>query len=188
MSQNLPKHSKIGTVLGIVGLSMSIVAPFLPWVATENMTISLYQTGWWMVPLPFVVCCLCYIARYMGRRVKPIAFSVTGLVVAIENLAAFTTILPTLNENNFALGFYLSLGSACLLLEGGVATYVEEGKDDMVTPQAQQPIIVIRLCPGCGKDLSQFLPNLYECPFCGRLLRPRETIFHRKKEIMVLKE
>jgi hypothetical protein len=182
------EESKFGTVLGILGLTMSLVSPFLPWVVTADSTLTLYQTGWWMAILPSVVCCSCGLTRYLGRRVKPIAFSVAGLVVAVENLAAFTTVLPTLGENSLALGFYLSLGSASLLLEGGIATYVEEGKKKPVSNQMQNPIVVARSCPGCGKDLSQFLPSLSECPFCGRSLSPNGKMLLGEKEVLVLKK
>ncbi|MEM2885483.1 MAG: hypothetical protein QXF24_05275, partial [Thermoproteota archaeon] len=86
-----------------------------------------------------------------------------------------------------ALGFYLSLGSASLLLEGGIATYVEEGKKNPVSERALDPIVVVRSCPACGKDLSQFLPSLPECPFCGRLLSTRKEGLE-EREVLVFKK
>lgn len=167
-----------------MGLVAALISPFLPWVVTEAASITLIQTGWWMALLPAIFVGSSGLMNYFGRRLKTVALFLSGMLVVVANVVVFTVLLPTLEAHTFALGFYASLGSASLLLEGGIITYVEEIKG---LYQIEKPTTPSGLCPWCASDLYFVPPSPRICPFCEKSLASDERIFEPdRKEVVVV--
>lgn len=178
-----PPKIRAGTALVIIGLGLAIMSSFLPWVITETTSIMLFQTDWWIALIPATLCSSCGFTRF-GRRAKTIAFTLSGLLIIIGNIGVFTALFPNL-ESTFAVGFYASLGSASLMLEGGIVTYLEKFEGDIGVPQTQKPVIP-RLCPGCANDISAFSRSLRICPMCNIPLEPPEKVQGLKPEELIV--
>jgi len=169
-----PPKIRAGTALEIIGLGLAIMSSFLPWVITEKASIMLFQTDWWIALIPATLCSSCGFTRLVSRRARTIAFTLSGLLIIIGNVGVFMAIYPNL-ESTFAVGFYASLGSASLMLEGGIVTYLEKYEDDIGAPQIHKPTIP-RLCPGCANDISAFSRSMRICPICNVSLEPHDEV------------
>jgi len=180
-----PPKIRAGTALEIIGLGLAIMSSFMPWIITETASIMLFQTDWWIALIPATLCCSWGFTRLGGRRAKIIAFTLSGLLIIVGNIGVFTTLFSNL-ESTFAVGFYASLGSASLMLEGGIITYLEKyGDDDIGASQTQKPTIA-RLCPGCANDISAFSHGMRICPICNMSLEPHEKVRSMKQEELIV--
>jgi hypothetical protein len=184
MKPGRPIQLDIGKALGIMGLVAALIAPFLPWVVTETASITLVQTGWWMALLPAIFVGSSGLMNYFSRRLKTVVLFLSGMLVVVANVVVFTVLLP-LEANTFALGFYASLGSASLLLEGGIITYVEEIKGTLrVNAKLTTPS---GLCPWCADDLHFVPPSPRICPICEKsLVSDERAIEPERKEVVVV--
>ena len=172
-----------GTTLGIMGLVLAIASSFLPWIVTETTSIILFETDWWMALLPAVICSTLGFTHFVGRRTKTLVFAISGIMLIIGNIGVFTISFSTLVKNSFAIGFYTSLGSASLLLEGGIVTYIENTRE--VDEDIQKSVLIPKLCPSCANDISAFSPSLKNCPFCNGPLEPSEEGTKQEELIVV---
>jgi len=134
--------------------------------------------------IPATLCSSWGFTRLGGRRARTIAFTLSGLLIIVGNIGVFMALFANL-EGTFAVGFYASLGSASLMLEGGIVTYLEKFEDGIGAPQIQKPTIP-RLCPGCANDISAFSRSMRICPICNVSLEPHEKVKVLKEEELIV--
>lgn len=166
-----------GTIVALIGAGLIIVAGALPWANITSIfgTISMsgFQVGG---GLPGIVSLILGVfglfVVYSGDwRFKRIMCFVVGGVVFLMDLSMFSRMAEISAEVSSPYvmasageGLFLSFVGFFLIVIGGILIGSEKKEAEPVAPV--QP--VTRVCPACGKDLTQFPNDIKKCPYCAK--------------------